>query len=213
MNDRSPAVLIADTGRGNEAAILNAALDAFGAEGFNGASMRTVARRAGTSLSNLYNYFPSKSGLLAEVLRHANDELSARIRRAVDDAGDSAGPRMREAVRAYVGFVVDHQVAMLVSTSEVRYLGGEDRDRLIAERRTDHHPGRRGPGVPHALPGGRRPRHPLDGRGDRHLVPARGPALPGPARRAARPLRARPSRSPARALVANVRSCRVTPGR
>jgi AcrR family transcriptional regulator len=134
MNDRSPAVLIADTGRGNEAAILNAALDAFGAEGFNGASMRTVAKRAGTSLSNLYNYFPSKSGLLAEVLRHANDELSARIRRAVDDAGDSAGPRMREAVRAYVGFVVDHQVAMLVSTSEVRYLGGEDRDRLIAER-------------------------------------------------------------------------------
>ncbi|MEK6442305.1 TetR family transcriptional regulator [Pseudonocardia sp. T1-2H] len=134
MNDRSPAVLIADTGRGNEAAILNAALDAFGAEGFNGASMRTVAKRAGTSLSNLYNYFPSKSRLLAEVLRHANDELSARIRRAVDDAGDSAGPRMREAVRAYVGFVVDHQVAMLVSTSEVRYLGGEDRDRLIAER-------------------------------------------------------------------------------
>ena len=96
--------------------------------------MRTVAKRAGTSLSNLYNYFPSKSRLLAEVLRHANDELSARIRRAVDDAGDSAGPRMREAVRAYVGFVVDHQVAMLVSTSEVRYLGGEDRDRLIAER-------------------------------------------------------------------------------
>ncbi|HEV7472109.1 MAG: hypothetical protein QOJ30_4199 [Pseudonocardiales bacterium] len=134
MNDRSPAALIADTGRGNEAAILNAALDAFGAEGFNGASMRTVAKRAGTSLSNLYNYFPSKSRLLAEVLRHANDELSARIRRAVDDAGDSAGPRMREAVRAYVGFVVDHQVAMLVSTSEVRYLGGEDRDRLIAER-------------------------------------------------------------------------------
>jgi AcrR family transcriptional regulator len=134
MNDRSPAALIADTGRGNEAAILNAALDAFGAEGFNGASMRNVAKRAGTSLSNLYNYFPSKSRLLAEVLRHANDELSARIRRAVDDAGDSAGPRMREAVRAYVGFVVDHQVAMLVSTSEVRYLGGEDRDRLIAER-------------------------------------------------------------------------------
>ncbi|MCW0215200.1 MAG: TetR/AcrR family transcriptional regulator [Pseudonocardia sp.] len=134
MNDRSSQVLIADTGRGNEAAILNAALEAFGAEGFNGASMRDVAKRAGTSLSNLYNYFPSKSRLLAEVLRHANDELSARIRRAVEDAGDSAAPRLRDAVRAYVGFVVDHQVAMLVSTSEVRYLHGDDRERLIAER-------------------------------------------------------------------------------
>ncbi|MBW0103036.1 TetR/AcrR family transcriptional regulator [Pseudonocardia sp. KRD291] len=134
MNDRSHPVLIVGTGRGNEAAILNAALDAFGAEGFNGASMRDVAKRAGTSLSNLYNYFPSKSDLLAEVLRHANDELSARVRRAVADAGDDAAPRLREAVRAYVGFVVDHQLAMTVSTNEVRYLRGESRERLTAAR-------------------------------------------------------------------------------
>ncbi|MHA6631326.1 TetR/AcrR family transcriptional regulator [Pseudonocardia sichuanensis] len=135
MNDRSPAAaLIADTGRRNEAAILNAALAAFGDKGFNGASMRDVARGAGTSLSNLYNYFPSKSGLLAEVLRRANDELYARVRRAVADAGDAAGPRLRDAVRAYVGFVVDHQVAAVVAISEVRYLTGSDRERLVAAR-------------------------------------------------------------------------------
>ena len=134
MNDRSPATLVGDTGRGNEAAILNAALAAFGAHGFNGASMRTVARGAGTSLSNLYNYFPSKDHLLAEVLRRANTELAARLRQAVADAGDDATSRMREAVRAYVGFVVDHQVAMLVSTGEVRYLHGQERDRLVADR-------------------------------------------------------------------------------
>ncbi|GAA2903681.1 TetR/AcrR family transcriptional regulator [Pseudonocardia halophobica] len=134
MNDRSPALLVADTGRGNEAAILNAALAAFGAQGFNGASMREVAKGAATSLSNLYNYFPSKSRLLAEVLRHANAELEARVRRAVADAGDDATSRMREAVRAYVGFVVDQQLAMLVSTAEVRYLQGEDRARLVADR-------------------------------------------------------------------------------
>lgn len=134
MNDRSPVALIADTGRGNEAAILNAALDAFGAKGFNGASMRDVARGADTSLSNLYNYFPSKSRLLAEVLRRANEELHSRLRRAVGEAGDDASSRMREAVRAYVAFVVEHQVAMLVSTSEVRYLAGADRDALVRER-------------------------------------------------------------------------------
>ncbi|WP_028933344.1 TetR/AcrR family transcriptional regulator [Pseudonocardia spinosispora] len=134
MNDRSPVTLIADTGRGNEAAILNAALDAFGTKGFNGASMRDVARGADTSLSNLYNYFPSKSRLLAEVLRRANEELHSRLRHAVDEAGDDASSRMREAVRAYVAFVVEHQVAMLVSTSEVRYLAGPDRDVLVRER-------------------------------------------------------------------------------
>ncbi|WP_433802090.1 TetR family transcriptional regulator [Actinomycetospora sp. CA-084318] len=134
MNARSPATLVADTGRGNEAAILNAALDAFGAQGFHGASMRDVAKRAGTSLSNLYNYVPSKSRLLAEVLRRANDELAARLRAALEDAGDDAASRMREAVRAYVRFIVDHQVAMVVSTNEVRYLTGADRAALVAER-------------------------------------------------------------------------------
>ncbi|GAA5164724.1 TetR/AcrR family transcriptional regulator [Pseudonocardia eucalypti] len=134
MNSRSPGSQLADTGRGNEAAILNAALAAFGAQGFNGASMREVAKGAGTSLSNLYNYFPSKSHLLAEVLRHVNAELEARLRRAVGEAGDDAASRLREAVRAYVGFVVDEQLAMLVSTAEVRYLRGEDRERLVAAR-------------------------------------------------------------------------------
>jgi AcrR family transcriptional regulator len=125
---------IAGSGRGNEAAILNAALDAFGDQGFNGASMRDVARGAGTSLSNLYNYFPSKAQLLAEVLRWANDELYSRITQAVADAGDEAAPRLREAVRAYVRFVVEHQVAMLVSLGEVRYLQGPAREPLIAAR-------------------------------------------------------------------------------
>ncbi|ALE74317.1 MULTISPECIES: TetR/AcrR family transcriptional regulator [unclassified Pseudonocardia] len=133
MNARS-AALVADTGRRNEAAILNAALQAFGLKGFNGASMRDVSKGAETSLSNLYNYFPSKSKLLAAVLRHANDELQRRVAEAVAHAGDDAPSRLREAVRAYVGFVVDHQVAMLVSTNEVRYLDPGDRAELVVDR-------------------------------------------------------------------------------
>lgn len=135
MNSRPPSPPPASgNGRKNEAAILQAALEAFGEKGFYGASMRDVARGAATSLSNLYNYFPSKSELLAEVLRWANDELYARIRRAVDEAGDEAAPRLREAVRAYVRFVVEHQVAMLVSVGEVRYLHGPAREPLVAAR-------------------------------------------------------------------------------
>ena len=133
MNTRS-AALVADTGRRNEAAILNAAIHAFGTKGFNGASMRDVARGAGTSLSNLYNYFPSKSKLLAAAMRHANDELLLRVHTGVEQAGDDAPSRLREAVRAYVGFVVDHQVAMLVSTNEVRYLDPDDRTSLVVDR-------------------------------------------------------------------------------
>ncbi|GAA1192051.1 TetR/AcrR family transcriptional regulator [Prauserella alba] len=134
MNGRSPEPLVRNTGRRNEATILNAALQAFGTSGFNGASMRDVAKGAGTSLSNLYNYFPSKSKLLAAVLRHANGELQRRVAHAVDDAGNDAPSRLREAVRAHVGFVVDHQVATLVATNEVRYLDPADRTELVSHR-------------------------------------------------------------------------------
>jgi AcrR family transcriptional regulator len=128
------ATLIPDGGRGNESAILNAALEAFGEKGFNGASMRDVARGAKTSLSNLYNYFPSKSDLLADLLRRANDELLARASRAVEAAGGSATAKLRGAVKAYVGFVVDHQSAALVAISEIRYLEGRERERVVKAR-------------------------------------------------------------------------------
>jgi len=135
MTDRSPApTLLRDTGRGNEAAILNAALAAFGEKGFHGASMRDVARGAATSLSNLYNYFPAKSDLLAALLRMANDELLRRIETAVDGAGRRAAARLRAAVVAHVGFVVEHQVLSLVALSEIRYLTGAARTRVVAAR-------------------------------------------------------------------------------
>lgn len=136
MNDRSPAALIAPSAKGNESGILTAALKAFGEQGFNGASMRDIARLAGTGLSNLYNYFPSKSRLLAEVLRRANDVQLARTRRAVDEAGATATERLRAGVEEYVSFVVDHQLAALVAISEVRYLGGEDRVQVVGVRDT-----------------------------------------------------------------------------
>lgn len=138
MNDRSdarsPTALIQDTARPNEAAILNAALEAFADKGFNGASMRDIAQGARTSLSNLYNYFPSKSRLLAALLRLANDEQLRRTRSAVDATHGSAATRMAAAVKAFVGFVVDHQLASLVAISEIRYLTGADRDEVVAAR-------------------------------------------------------------------------------
>ncbi|PXY24832.1 TetR family transcriptional regulator [Prauserella coralliicola] len=133
MNIRSPG-LVRDGSRANEVAILRAALEAFGAKGFHGASMRDVARGAGTSLSNLYNYFPAKSQLLAELLRLANDELLARITEAVSGAGERAADRLRAAIAAHVAFVVDHQVESLVALSEVRYLAGVAREGVVAAR-------------------------------------------------------------------------------
>ena len=121
----------------NHQPILDAALAAFAEHGFNGASMRTIASRAGTSLSNLYNYFPSKEDLLAAVLTDANAELLKRVTRTVEASGPTPTDRLRAAVRAYVGFVADLQSASLVALSEFRYLGARRAEVVTARDRTE----------------------------------------------------------------------------
>lgn len=114
--------------------IMAAAEDAFAELGFHGASMRTIAKTAGTSLSNLYNYFPSKADLLLAVLDKANSVLQAQIATAVRDAHRGPADQLREAVRAYVNFAVNHRSAAIVALSEFRYLQGTRRAKLVEAR-------------------------------------------------------------------------------
>ncbi len=136
MNERSATAAMPDSlSRSAKLnGILDAALTAFAELGFSGASMRTIAGRAGTSLSNLYNYFPSKDDLLVAVLREANDALLRRVTKTVKSARSTPEDRLRAAVRAYVGFSTDHQLASLVALSEFRYLEGERRKEVITAR-------------------------------------------------------------------------------
>lgn len=121
--------------RPSEPAILAAALEAFGSKGFNGSSMRDIARLAGTSLANLYNYVPSKGHLLATVLQQANDDLLAELRAGVP-AGGTDAERLTRAVTAYVQWTARSQLAGVVALSEFRYLEGEQRAAVVAARDT-----------------------------------------------------------------------------
>jgi AcrR family transcriptional regulator len=51
------------------AAIFEAALDLFRAQGYDATTMRAIARRAGVSLGS-YHYFPSKEHLVLEFYRY-----------------------------------------------------------------------------------------------------------------------------------------------
>lgn len=117
-------------------AILDAGLQSFAATGFYGASVRDIARGAGTSLSNLYNYFPSKEDLLVAVLEDANQALRTQVEEAIAEVRDVATQRTLAAVAAFVRFAVEHQAASMISISEIRYLSGEKRHALVAQR--DH---------------------------------------------------------------------------
>jgi len=55
--------------------IFEQALELFSEKGYAGASMRELAKRCGTTPSNLYNYFPSKEDLLQEVFRVGAEQI------------------------------------------------------------------------------------------------------------------------------------------
>src|SRR5690606_23033587 len=94
MNDRSSRIP-----GSNRASLFETAIESFAELGFNGASMRTIASRAGMALSNLYNYAPSKQDLLVQILRKANyDHLSA-TEWAMSGAGKDPADRLAVGVR------------------------------------------------------------------------------------------------------------------
>lgn len=59
--------------------ILETALVLFGAEGFDGASTRELAERAGVNLPAIQYYFGSKEGLYRAVVEHIAAQLEARL--------------------------------------------------------------------------------------------------------------------------------------
>lgn len=114
--------------------VVEAALEVLSAKGFHGASTREIAKAAGTSLSNLYNYFGSKSEILEFVLEDTGRTLADSLEEAVGEAGDLPLARLEAAVRAYVDFIVAKPRASVVGITEFRYLEGENRAEVVAQR-------------------------------------------------------------------------------
>jgi len=59
-----------------ELLILESALELFAEDGYNGTSMQSIAKKAGVSKGNLYNYFEGKEQLLEAVLMNGINQLA-----------------------------------------------------------------------------------------------------------------------------------------
>ncbi|MBD3678628.1 MAG: TetR family transcriptional regulator C-terminal domain-containing protein [Rhodobacteraceae bacterium] len=80
----------------NTEAILEAALDVFSAEGFKGATLDKIAKRAELSKPNLLYYFPSKEAIYVALLGHLMDTWMDPLKE-MRDGGDPV-----EEIVAYV---------------------------------------------------------------------------------------------------------------
>ena len=181
---RKPGVTAEET----RAKLLEAAAAAFAEQGYDGARVGEIARRAGLSTGAIYAHYPTKAALLVEALRtHSPDELSELL-----DRGDT-----------------DDLLAALRTAGQE--LGDQDptAGSLVLEALVA---GRRDPEVaPSAQPGRRPPRAPLHPRpaphaggraGRRHPRPrGRGPHPHDAGRRRAGAGRPGPRRRRRRRLV------------
>ncbi|MFC8383381.1 TetR family transcriptional regulator [Nocardia sp. NPDC057272] len=113
--------------------VLAAAIDSFVETGYHGATMRSIAARAGMSVPGVYHHYRDKQDLLVRALDLTMDELHRRVRAARLD-GTNGRERVCRVVEALALFHTHHRELAFIGASEMRSLNPADRDRITASR-------------------------------------------------------------------------------
>ena len=115
--------------------ILRSAADAIAERGYHGMSMRELARAAGMSLSNLYNYFSSKEEILFAIQKEAFEVLLSSAEDALEIAREPED-RLYVFISHHVRYVAEHPRVMRVLVHEAASLPAPQRAavRALKER-------------------------------------------------------------------------------
>lgn len=123
--------------RPGKVAILRAAVEVMGEDGYEGASIRDMAARSGVSVAAIYYHFPSKHDMLREFLDEAYDITLARIRRRMAAADASPVAQLDEIVSTLIASHLHDDYAQLaakVAFREFRRLNPPEREAIDAKR-------------------------------------------------------------------------------
>ena len=118
-----------DTG---EASILDAAETLFAAQGFDSASMRAIAEKAGVSKANIFHHFGSKERLYFAVLNRAVSESVALIGK-LGHSGGCCPERLTRFAGQHLEHLFERKSTTLLALRETLE-GGSERGRELAEK-------------------------------------------------------------------------------
>ena len=107
--------------------ILLAAAPLLASQGYHGMSMRSLAKTAGISLANVYNYFPGKDDILFALQRDSFETLC--------DSADEALAGLGDPVERLYGFISHHVRYFAAHPDIMRVLVHEAASLPHAERR------------------------------------------------------------------------------
>ncbi|MGW6728434.1 TetR family transcriptional regulator [Nocardia sp. NPDC055029] len=113
--------------------VLAAAIDSFVETGYHGATMRSIAQRAGMSVPGVYHHYRDKQELLVRALDLTMDELHRRVGAARDEAG-AGRDRVIRVVEALALFHTHRRELAFIGASEMRSLNPDNRRRITASR-------------------------------------------------------------------------------
>ena len=105
----------------------------FAEKGYHGTSVGDIAAAMGVQKGSLYAHIDSKQDLLYEAMREGAEAFHAALDAVPEEL--AAPERIRLALRAHLRVVADQLDVATVFVREWRYLDGERRDAIIAERR------------------------------------------------------------------------------
>ncbi|GGL15404.1 helix-turn-helix domain-containing protein [Nocardia jinanensis] len=113
--------------------VLHAALESFVETGYHGATMRSLAHRAGISVPGVYHRYRDKQGLLMRILDTTMDELHWRVDAARAEGATSIA-RVALMVEALALYHTHRRALAFIGASEMRSLTGENRRHITASR-------------------------------------------------------------------------------
>lgn len=107
-------------GHERRALILQAALSAFAASGYDGAAMDEIAAAAGVSKAVVYDHVASKRDLYTQLLHAIGDEIERTVEEALRADGADGEERVHTAVEAIFVYVEDHSEASRLLVLELQ---------------------------------------------------------------------------------------------
>ncbi|MFE2754072.1 TetR family transcriptional regulator [Actinosynnema sp. NPDC059335] len=87
-------------GADTRAALLDAAREVFVERGYEGATVRSIAARAGVDAAMVNHWFGGKEGLFAKAVLHVPVDINALVERLLDGPDEQIGERI---VRNFIG--------------------------------------------------------------------------------------------------------------
>lgn len=118
--------------------ILSAAIDLFYEQGYGRTTLDQVARALGVTKPFIYQYFDSKSDLLAEISSRAIKAAHETFTRTLGLEG-SAAEKLRIIVREFMLHVLGYQANAIIYSREETELSPEDRAAINGLRRDFDH--------------------------------------------------------------------------